>query len=224
MNQDTQYIFVHGLSGWGSYDERYEKMPYWGMHGGDLMQYLKAQGYACHAASVAPTGSAWDRACELYAQLAGKRVDYGEAHSREYRHERFGRDFSGQPLIEGWGPETRLVLLGHSFGGATVRLFAELMANGDPEEQSAGTSDISELFMGGLADRILSIVTIAARPTGPRHMTCLQTRRFILKTFACHGGAGSWPSRCPRKQSRRWMGVMRGIMPDTTCTSTGLLL
>ena len=166
MKQDTQYIFVHGLSGWGSYDERYEKMPYWGMRGGDLMQYLKAQGYACHAASVAPTGSAWDRACELYAQLAGKRVDYGEAHSREYRHERFGRDFSGQPLIEGWGPETRLVLLGHSFGGATVRLFAELMANGDPEEQSAGTSDISELFMGGLAERILSIVTIAAPMNG----------------------------------------------------------
>ena len=27
---DTEYIFVHGLSGWGSYDEAYQRMPYWG--------------------------------------------------------------------------------------------------------------------------------------------------------------------------------------------------
>ena len=24
-----QYIFVHGLSGWGSYDKVYRRMPYW---------------------------------------------------------------------------------------------------------------------------------------------------------------------------------------------------
>ncbi len=32
-----KYIFVHGLSGWGSYDEKYQKTPYWGMHSGDHM-------------------------------------------------------------------------------------------------------------------------------------------------------------------------------------------
>ena len=30
-------IFVHGLSGWGSYDQAYSRMPYRGMRGGDLM-------------------------------------------------------------------------------------------------------------------------------------------------------------------------------------------
>ena len=30
---DLQFIFVHRLSGWGSYDEAYWKMPYWGMRG-----------------------------------------------------------------------------------------------------------------------------------------------------------------------------------------------
>ena len=75
MNQALTYIFVHGLSGWGSYDSRYRSMPYWGMRGGDLMAYLKSRGYACYAASVSPTGSAWDRACELYAQMAGPRTD-----------------------------------------------------------------------------------------------------------------------------------------------------
>ena len=92
-----QYIFVHGLSGWGSYDAAYQRMPYWGMRGGDLMAWLRDQGFDCRAASVAPTGSAWDRACELYAQLAGPRVDYGAAHSRRYLHNRFGRDFSDCP-------------------------------------------------------------------------------------------------------------------------------
>ena len=71
-----QFVFVHGLSGWGSYDQKYRRMPYWGMRGGDLMAFLRGKGFDCYAASVSPTGSAWDRACELYAQLAGKRVDY----------------------------------------------------------------------------------------------------------------------------------------------------
>ena len=93
-----EYVFVHGLSGWGSYDKTNRTMPYWGMLGGDLMKYLGRQGFSCHAASVAPEGSAWDRACELYAQIAGTRVDYGPVHSEKYRHSRFGRDFSRSSL------------------------------------------------------------------------------------------------------------------------------
>ena len=34
------FIFVHGLSGWGSYDKAYRRIPYWGMRGGDHM-YLQ---------------------------------------------------------------------------------------------------------------------------------------------------------------------------------------
>ena len=165
MTKELTYVFVHGLAGWGSYDEAYQKKPYWGMRGGDLMVYLKEKGFACYAASVSPVGSAWDRACELYAQLAGTKVDYGEAHSREFRHERFGRDFSDKPLIPEWNEDTRLVLIGHSFGGATVRLFAELLTNGD-QAQRASSDSISPLFMGGMGDRIHSIVTLAAPTNG----------------------------------------------------------
>ena len=46
------YVFVHGLSGWGSYDANYQRMPYWGMRGGDLMAFLRQEGYDCYAASV----------------------------------------------------------------------------------------------------------------------------------------------------------------------------
>ena len=162
-----QYIFVHGLSGWGSYDAAYKRMPYWGMRGGDLMVFLREKGFDCFAASVAPTGSAWDRACELYAQLAGKRVDYGEAHSRRYGHARYGRDFSGCPLIPSWKEDTRLVLLGHSFGGTTVRMFSELLAHGDEEERKAtAPEELSPLFTGGLEKHLHSMVTLASPMNG----------------------------------------------------------
>ena len=159
-----QFVFAHGLSGWGSYDSAYRRMPYWGMRGGDLIAWLRGEGFDCFAASVAPTGSAWDRACELYAQLSGRRVDYGLAHSRRCRHERFGRDFSACPLIPSWSEETRLVLLGHSFGGTTVRLFSELVARGDSEERAAGAD--SPLFLGGMGERIHSVVTLASPMNG----------------------------------------------------------
>ena len=166
MAEKLKFIFVHGLSGWGSYDKAYARMPYWGMRGGDLMAFLRNCGFDCHAASVAPAGSAWDRACELYAQLSGCVVDYGKAHSSRFRHNRFGRDFSKCPLIEEWDDSTRMVLLGHSFGGTTIRLLSELLANGDADEKASGSDDISPLFVGGMADRIHSIVTLASPMNG----------------------------------------------------------
>ena len=159
------YIFVHGLSGWGSYDKAYRRMPYWGMRSGDLISFLRGKGFDCYAASVSPTGSAWDRACELYAQLAGTKTDYGTAHSRRYRHDRFGRDFTDCPLIPRWNDKTQIVLLGHSFGGATVRLLSELMAHGDGQEQAA-CGDVSPLFAGGMQERIHGIVTLASPMNG----------------------------------------------------------
>ena len=45
MKKKLVYVFVHGLSGWGSYDETYKRMPYWGMRGGDLISFLNEQGF-----------------------------------------------------------------------------------------------------------------------------------------------------------------------------------
>ena len=166
-SSDTRYIFVHGLSGWGSYDSRYLIMPYWGMFGGDLIKYLNEKGFSSYAASVAPEGSAWDRACELYAQLSGTVTDYGKAHSEKYGHERFGRDFSKDPLIPDWEDGCRIVVLGHSFGGATVRLFSEILANGSAEEQEAtAPEELSSFFKGGQQDRLHALVTLAAPTNG----------------------------------------------------------
>lgn len=162
-----KYIFVHGLSGWGSYDKQNKFLKYWGMQTGDMLKRLNAQGFDCYSASVDPYGSAWDRACELYAQLTGSVVDYGEEHSKRCKHKRFGRDFSAEPLIDKWDSENKINLLGHSFGGATVRLLCELMANGSEAEMNATDKDeISPLFTGGKSDWIYSVTALAAPHNG----------------------------------------------------------
>ncbi len=161
------YVFVHGLSGWGSYDKQNKFLKYWGMFGGDLMKYLKEQGFDCYSASVAPHGSAWDRACELYAQLTGTVTDYGKEHSERCRHERYGTDFSDKPLLAQWDSEHKINLLGHSFGGATVRMLSELMANGSAAEQAATDADeLSPLFTGGKGDWVYSVTALAAPMNG----------------------------------------------------------
>jgi triacylglycerol esterase/lipase EstA (alpha/beta hydrolase family) len=165
-NTNYTYVFVHGLSGWGSYDKQYKFMPYWGMMNGDMMKYLNKQEFHCYAASVAPHYSAWDRACELYAQLTGTKVDYGEAHAKAMGHDRYGEDFTGRALIPSFSATDKINLVGHSFGGATIRLFAELMANGSEEEIAASGDNVSDFFKGGKADWIYSMTTLAAPTNG----------------------------------------------------------
>ena len=72
-------VFVHGLMGWGERAGLNSVLPYWGMTTGSLTAYLNSLGYETYSATVGPISSAWDRACELYAQLTGTTVDYGAA-------------------------------------------------------------------------------------------------------------------------------------------------
>ena len=166
-NTNYPYVFVHGLSGWGSYDPVNRLLPYWGMFGGDLMKYLNSKGFHACSASVDPIGSAWDRACELYAQLTGSRVDYGKAHSARCGHERFGTDFSGRALVPAFSETEKINLLGHSFGGATIRMFAGVMETGSEAERAATPqADLSPYFAGGKGNWIHSITTLAAPHNG----------------------------------------------------------
>ena len=165
---DDPVVFVHGLFGWGQRDKIFSIMPYWGMTTGSLPDYLATQGYETYAASVGPLSSAWDRACELYAQLVGARTDYGVKHAQDFGHERYGIDYE-TPLFEGWGTQRAVNLVGHSFGGATTRQFLELMANGSAEEvaaaKAAGTAP-SPLFTGGKRSWVHSMTEIAAPHNG----------------------------------------------------------
>ena len=166
------FIFVHGFLGWGEDEGINEDLSYWGATSCNLMKNLKEEGYNCFDASVGPFSSNWDRACELYAQLTGSTVDYGEAHSLAHNHLRYGRTYE-KPLIEDWGEKdgngliNKINLIGHSFGGNTIRLLAGLLAEGDEDEIAATPADnISPLFTGGKADWVNTVVTICSPNNG----------------------------------------------------------
>ena len=166
-------IYVHGLMGWGEHDQIYAVTPYWGLTS-DLMPYLTGKGYESYAASVGPLSSAWDRACELYAQLTGTTVDYGAAHAAEYGHARYGVTYD-KPLFEGWSADKKINLVGHSFGGATIRLFLDILADGSAEEQAAAKAagtEVSPFFQGGKADWVYSLTTLAAPHNGTTFLEC----------------------------------------------------
>ena len=158
-------VFVHGLGGWGQGALLDLLMPHWGMMAGSIRKELKRQGYEAYAVSMGPVSSTWDRACELYAHLTGTRVDYGQAHAQKYGHERYGETYK-KPLIKDWSAGRPIALLGHSFGGATMRLFAQLCEQGSAAERAAKQEGLSPLFTGELKGRILALVTLAAPHNG----------------------------------------------------------
>lgn len=170
------FIWVGGMMSWGEENGMY-KLPYWGMVCGDLMKQLRESGIESYAPQVGPANSAWDRACDLYAEITGTRVDYGVAHSKEHNHARYGRTYAG--LVPDWGKPTaeggikKVHLLGHSFGGATMRMLAELLTNGSEAEREA-TKDgsLSPLFEGGHGDMIASITAISAPHDGTTFVHC----------------------------------------------------
>lgn len=177
------YIFVHGMGGWGSSNSFYKLSPYWGgglsLSDTDLISILNEQGVKAYAPSVGPLSSAWDRACELYAQLVGGTVDYGQAHSKAHGHDRYG--FTYEPIMgEKWNMEDKINLVGHSFGGATVRLFTSLLAYGSDEEIKATGENTSELFLGGHDGAIHSCITLSAPHNGTQVANMLYDLKWPL--------------------------------------------
>lgn len=167
---DYPYVFVHGMGGWAPDNKFYSLSPYWGgglsLNDTDMIKILNENGIEAYAPAVGPLSSAWDRACELYAQLTGTVVDYGEAHSKAHGHDRYGFSYEGKALMgEPWNLTDKINLVGHSFGGATVRLLASLLAFGSEEELAASGENTSELFKGG-HDAVHSCITLSAPHNG----------------------------------------------------------
>ncbi len=173
--EEYPFVFVHGMGGWGAYEDN-APMPYWGGMGFDglkmstsdtnIVDILNSYGVETYEASVGPFSSAWDRACELYAQLTGTVVDYGAAHSEAHGHDRYGYSYEGKALMgENWDLVTPINIMGHSFGGPTVRLFASLMYYGDADEVAATGEETSPLFTGG-HDVIHSCTTFSSPNDG----------------------------------------------------------
>lgn len=178
-------VFVHGMFGWGENEGINKHLPYWGTTTGSISQYLSDKGIQCCCASVGPLSSAWDQACELYAQLKGTRVDYGEAHARKYGHRRFGRAYD-KPLIENWSEERKIHLIGHSFGGNTIRLLAHLLKYGAPEEVMASGKDTSPLFVGGQENLVCTVTAVCSPLNGTNaYETARRYRLIAPMKFLC---------------------------------------
>ncbi|MCL2322621.1 MAG: lipase [Oscillospiraceae bacterium] len=161
---DYPIVLVHGIYGWdkdqiGSYN-------YWG---GDLdiVKMLNDEGFKAMNVKIGTFSSNWDRACELYYYIKGGTVDYGAAHSAKYGHERYGKTYPG--LYKNWDDINKIHLLGHNFGGETIRLLVELLKNGDKDEQNYYAnnpeSGISPLFEGG-KNSVASITTLGSQLNG----------------------------------------------------------
>lgn len=165
-NNNYPIVMVHGLFGWGN-NELYG-INYWG-GSESLRELLDNKGYTVYTPTIGSVSSNWDRACELYAYIKGGTVDYGKAHSEKYGHARYGRTFPG--VYKNWGKSTsngvnKIHLIGHSMGGQTVRVLAQLLENGDADEiKSTAKNNISPLFKGG-NHWIESITTIATPHDG----------------------------------------------------------
>ena len=93
-------VLVHGLLGWGSYDELNKITAGIGTGGGT--DYLKLYGYKCYAASVGPASSAWDRACRAVRSAHGTQVDYGILHAKNMPTTSTASATPAQMLIPGY--------------------------------------------------------------------------------------------------------------------------
>lgn len=179
-------LFIHGMYGFGESEKLYDIIPYYGMVTGSLIKRLRKQGFEAYAPKVGPVASAWDRACELWAIINGGTVDYGEAHAKKYGHARFGRTYE-KPLIPNWGKKdkdgklVKIHMFGHSFGGATMRFFVQLLAEGSKEECKASGKNVSPLFEGGKGDWVCSITSLAGPHDGTTIMHAMPGLVPILK-------------------------------------------
>lgn len=178
-------VFVHGLGGWGP-DENI--LDYWDSsllqtHFEDSLVYI---------ASVGAISSNWDRACELYYQIKGGIVDYGEHHSAKYQHKRWGKTHKG--FYPEWSQDKPIVLIGHSMGGQTIRALEKLLHLGDPMERRVSGDNVSELFRGDSKSRIESLVTISTPHLGSPLFDKVgpyltdRIKDYILKTGAAING------------------------------------
>lgn len=135
-------ILVHGFAGFGRSEMLGYK--YWGGLT-DLQVQLqgKYSDELVRTAVMGPFSSNWDRAVELFYQIKGGCVDYGQMHANNAGHLRKPEDYyhNGRTCFPGlypqWDASHPVHLISHSMGGQTARMLVQMLAaNGAPSNPS----------------------------------------------------------------------------------------
>ncbi|GMF65725.1 unnamed protein product [Phytophthora lilii] len=170
-------VLVHGVFGYGKNRPLWNSWsPYW------PEEALRRLNQNHLMVDVGALSSDHDRACEAFYQLYGGRVDYGEDHSREAGHSRFGATYT-TPLHPDWSASNPVHLVGHSFGGTTALELYQLLC--------------SDFFGVGSDYRwVVSLVSIAGPLTGSTvtHLFGLHELRMVPYSLGHFIGAalGVW--------------------------------
>ncbi|GBG75547.1 hypothetical protein CBR_g20178 [Chara braunii] len=114
-SDDAPIVLVPGIFGFGA--EKMGKISYWGG--------AENRADRVFLPELGPLSSMHDRACELFYQLKGGRVNFGKEHSQRYGHCQFGHTYSG--LYPEWDKDHPVHFVGHSSGVQAVRLLHTML-------------------------------------------------------------------------------------------------
>ena len=182
-------VFVHGLMGYGEQDFMDVVFPNWGLFNHTFFKHLKEEGIETYHPSLGPINSAWDRVCILWAYLFGGRVDYGKVHSEKYGHARYGKEYPG--VLKDLGQteaHKKMNLIGHSFGGPTVKTAASLFAFGSEEERNGTPAEeLSPLFAGGHGDLLHTVTTLSGVNNGTTLASFFGNKGMSVANYALMG-------------------------------------
>ncbi|TMW61236.1 hypothetical protein Poli38472_013699 [Pythium oligandrum] len=204
-------VLVHGLGGWGP--SEFLGIPYWGTLQGNFQAKLKQEGYEVYVVGIGKVSTDWDRACELYAQIKGGRVDYGANHAAFHGHARYGRTYPG--LFPKWGEVVngqlqKVHIIGHSMGGTTMRMLTQLLNNGTKGASLQEDPASHPLFAGG-KDWVHSLTGMAAPVKGSTLTDYLDVNLIetvIATTFGVLNALGNVTNQVYDIQLDQW-----GIKP-----------
>ena len=185
-NKGYPTVMIHGFMAFGEETRINDYCPYWGFgpHR-NLLKHLRGEGYEVFSPHVGPFNSAWDRSCIIWAYLMGGTVDFGKVHSEKYGHARYGRTYPG--VLKDWGTNDAhkmINIIGHSFGGPTVKAFADLVANGSAEER-AGTdpADLSPFFAENKPQKIHTVTALSGVMNGTTFASLWGEKGMVAATW-----------------------------------------
>ena len=142
--------------GWGR--EEMIGYYYWGGKM-DLESELRALGYNVYTVSVGPISPNWDRAIEVFYQIKGGQVDYGNEKAQKYNIKQTPAEKNYPGLYPQWDSDHPIHIISHSMGGQTARMLELLL-------KTSITAENSPLLTNEYTGWIKSITTISAPHNG----------------------------------------------------------